>query len=294
MSSIPSRQRQRAEFLVVLLKSEEAKRVQKQLGIKDHGFLKRLSNNLTEYSSIADAPRTGRDRKYTDELLGQARDQLLEGESYLWSKQAFVDSLIGDGILAAGTSIHGFWEAFAPYMQQRGLRLVYGIQRLTFAMSSQHASLRLSWCRQQEEVITTRNVKEFWFTDEISLEHGPHPAGESHTSMQVTTSVFASLQPALQAISASYVGMLVARYQQFISMNSHNSRLHSSQTGRRVCHVLLKLHPPCRRQHAAPPAIPSPLNHPPSFPPMLCRKQVRSSSLAHPGQHPTPSPTLCA
>lgn len=193
MSSIPSRQRQRAEFLVVLIKSEEAKSVQKQLGIKDHGFIKRLSTNLAEHSSIADAPRSGRGRKYTDELLGQARDQLLEGESYLWSKQAFVDSLIADGIFAAGTSIDGFWEAFVPYMQQQGLRLVYGIQRLTFAMSSLHASQRLSWCRQQEDVLTTRTVKECWFTDEISLEHGPHPGGESHPVVPVTTFVFASL-----------------------------------------------------------------------------------------------------
>ena len=108
-------------------------------------------------------------------------------------KQAFVDSLIADGILAAGTSIDGFWEAFVPYMQQQGQRLVYGIQRLTFAMSSLHASQRLSWCRQQEDVLTTRTVKECWFTDEISLEHGPHPAGESHPVVPVTTFVFASL-----------------------------------------------------------------------------------------------------
>lgn len=193
MSSIPERQQQRAEFLVALLNTKEAKRVQKQQGITDHNFLKRLSSNLKQYSSIADAPRSGRSRKYTDELLGQARDQLLEGEYYVWSKQAFVDSLIADGILAAGTSIDGFWEAFVPYMQQQGLRLVYGIQRLTFAMSSQHAILRLSWCRQQQSVITTRTVRDCWFTDEITLEHGPHPAGESCPKVQVTTVVFPCL-----------------------------------------------------------------------------------------------------
>ena len=50
-----------------------------------------------------------------------------------------------------------------------------------------------SWCRQQEDVLTTRTVKECWFTDEISLEHGPHPAGESHPVVPVTTFVLASL-----------------------------------------------------------------------------------------------------
>ena len=179
MASIPSRQQQRAEFLIVLLDTPEAKRVQKQLGIKDHSFLKRLKSNLAEYASIADALRSGRGKKYTAELLGQARDQLLEGESYVWSKASFVDSLIAEGILAEGTSIDGFWEAFVAFMQQQGLRLVYGTQRLTFAMSSQHASTRLSWCKQQQNIITSRTVKDYWFTDEITLEYGPHPSGES-------------------------------------------------------------------------------------------------------------------
>ena len=97
--------------------------MQKQLGIKDHGFIKRLSTNLAEHSSIADAPRSGRGRKYTDELLGQARDQLLEGESYLWSKQAFVDSLIADGILAAGTSNQSHRESMRVIKDQDGPRV---------------------------------------------------------------------------------------------------------------------------------------------------------------------------
>lgn len=178
MDNIPSRQRQRADFLIVLLGTAEAKGVQKQLGIKSHSFLTRLSSNLQLYASIADAPRSGRERKYTDEMLGQAKDQLMEGESYVWSKKDFVHGLMEDGTLPADSSVDGFWEAFVPYMQQQGLTVVYGIQRLTFAMASRHAISRLSWCRQQQSVITTRTVREYWFTDEVTLEHGPHPGGE--------------------------------------------------------------------------------------------------------------------
>ena len=87
-------------------------------------------------------------------------------------KQAFVDSLIADRILPSGTSVDGFWEAFVPYMKQQGLRLVYGIQRLTFAMSSQHVSLRLSCCRQQQSAIATKTVRECWFTDEVTRSMG--------------------------------------------------------------------------------------------------------------------------
>ena len=84
MSSIPDCQRQRAEFLVALLNSKEAKCEQKQQGTTYHCFFKRLRNNMQQYSSIADAPCSGHSLKYTDEPLGQARDQLLEGDYYVW------------------------------------------------------------------------------------------------------------------------------------------------------------------------------------------------------------------
>lgn len=179
MSHIPERQRQRADFLIELLDTEEANRVLKRRGITDHGFLRRLRDNLAEHASIADAPRSGRDTKYTDELLEQAKDCMLEGEEAVWSMEAFVEVLIEECILPAGNSVRGFWEAFAPYMQRHGLRLVYGSQRLTFAMSSHHASERLSFCRQHVGVITATTVKDYWFTDEIQLEYGPPPNSKS-------------------------------------------------------------------------------------------------------------------
>lgn len=179
MTDIPQRQRERADFLIQLLGTQAAKDIAKQRGYTDHGFLRRLQRNLTEYASIADAPRQGRARTYTDELLGQARDHMLGEEHYVWSMQEFVSSLIEEGILVSGTSVAGFWEAFAPYMQQQGMRLVYGTQRLTFAMGSQHARGRLSWCLEQQHTLTATSVREFWFTDEITLEYGGHPAGEA-------------------------------------------------------------------------------------------------------------------
>lgn len=227
MDNIPSRQRQRAEYLLVLLGTAEAKRVQQQQGIKSHSFIQRLRSNLELYASIADGPRPGRDRKYTDEMLGQAKAQLMEGESYVWSKQSFVESLVEDGILPAGSSVDGFWEAFVPYMQRQGLRLAYGIQRLTFAMASQHASSRLSWCRQQQSVITSRTVRDYWFTDEVTLEHGPHPGGESRPTSPESLTAFACLHTAVHVISVSCLCVFVLVWQPNIRLCSHNSHLAS-------------------------------------------------------------------
>lgn len=178
MANIPERQQRRAEFLIELLHTEEAKNLLKRKGITDHSFIKRLCSNLREYGSIVDAPRSGRDPKYTDELLAAAMEFMLESLDCVWSKQCFVDSLIAEGVLEDGVSIEGFWRPFAAYMQQHGMRMVYGTQRLTFAMSGRHADGRLTWCRDNEGVLTHETVREYWFTDEIQLEHGPPPNSE--------------------------------------------------------------------------------------------------------------------
>lgn len=294
MANFPTRQRQRANFLIELLNTEEAKRVRNQLGIKSHGFLQRLQDNLAKHASIADAPRSGRGRKYTDELLDQARDQLMECEYYVWSKQHLVESLMADGILPAGTSIDGFWEAFVPHLQHQGLQLVYGRQRLTFAMSSQHARLRLSWCRQQQSVITASTVREYWFTDEITMEHGPHPGGESCLPVHVAALVPACLQPVMQASYVADLGMLALVCQPCICTCSPMPHSASQLCLAHTCTwlPLLPTGAVSNMQHHQQPC-PHSFNQL-SFHPLLCSKQVCTCPLAHPGQHATPSPALRA
>lgn len=178
MADIPQRQRQRADFLIELLSTEEAKRVQRQMGIADHSYLKRLISNLQQFASIADAPRSGRTHKYTEELLAEARDHMLESVDCVWSMKALVEGLVDAGILPADTSPDSFWEVFAPYMAEQGLRMVYGTQRLTFAMNSHHAAERLKWAKEHQTILTHTTVKDYWFTDEFTLEHGPPPKSE--------------------------------------------------------------------------------------------------------------------
>ena len=178
MTDIPVRQRQRADFLVRLLDLPDASRLAKAMGIKDHGFVQRLRTNLQQRASIADAPRPGRQRKYTPELLQRAQDYMLTEIDCAWSMQAIVGSMVEAGILEEGTNAESFWAVFAPYMREQGLRLVYGARRLTFAMSSSHASLRLAWCQETQTVITPATVGDYWFVDEILLMYGPPPGGE--------------------------------------------------------------------------------------------------------------------
>jgi hypothetical protein len=177
MSNIPPSQRRRADFLLAVLKLPGVPGVAKKCGIKDHSFIKRLERNLSEYASLADAPGKGRPLKYTPELLGEAWGYMEELDG-AWSSTDFVSYLIDMGTLEEGNSVAGFWEAFQAYLHKQGWRLVYGNQRLTFALSSAHASGRLRWCHEYGAGLTSLKVRQYWFVDEILLEYPSAPKGE--------------------------------------------------------------------------------------------------------------------
>lgn len=178
MSIITESQRRRADFLITLLEQPEAKRVAKEFGIKDHKFLERMKDNLLNYASISDAPRKGRDPKYTDEILQDAMDFTLGLEDGACSSKDLVNGLIEEGILQIGTNVESFMEVFVPYLKHKDLELVYGEQRMTFAMNKGHARKRLQWCRKAQDALTLSTLSSFWFTDEILLVHGGDPKGE--------------------------------------------------------------------------------------------------------------------
>ena len=71
-----------------------------------------------------------------------------------------------------------FMAVFQEYLLERGIRLLYGRQRLVFALSQHHANGRLAWCQEAQFTFTDTTVQHFWFVDEISLIHGGDPKGE--------------------------------------------------------------------------------------------------------------------
>jgi hypothetical protein len=178
MDTIPYNQRLRADVVIELTKLPGAGGVLKRMGINNTRFYTRLRENLATHASLADAPRSGRPPKYTDELLAKAMDCLLEMMDPIWSSQEIVDTMVDAGILEAGTSVRSFMAVFQEYLLERGIRLLYGRQRLVFALSRHHANGRLAWCQEAQFTFTDTTVQHFWFVDEISLIHGGDPKGE--------------------------------------------------------------------------------------------------------------------
>lgn len=178
MGTATPSERKRADFLLLLLEGKTVRDAKKQLNITSTTYVSKLATKLRETASLVDGQRSGRPRKYTDQLLETAKDYVIEIEDAVYSSKDLVSAMIDEGILPKDTTWAGFWPVFIPYMASRGVPLVWGLQRLTFALSGMHAKTRLKWCQDNKDVITDATVGSYWFVDEISIEQGGHPKGE--------------------------------------------------------------------------------------------------------------------
>lgn len=169
--------KRRVSFLLCLLQQYNVRAVAESLGIKDSRFITRLMEDLRLHASIAEAPRKGRPVLYTDVLLQQAQEYMLEGVDAAWSKADIVAGMIEAGILAEDTSVDSFWERFTDYMRQHGTPIVYGCQLMTFAMSLEHISKRLAWCHRHKDLLTEQRIGDYWFMDEVAIEESGLPKG---------------------------------------------------------------------------------------------------------------------
>lgn len=178
MGKITASQRKRADFLTLLLEVKTVLEAKKQLKISSTTFVRKLATKLKATANLADAPRAGRPHKYTPAMMEQAKDYVLELEDAVYSSKDLVQALVDEGILPTDSTWAGFWPVFIPYMASQGVPLVWGLQRLTFALASKHAKARLKWCESNQGIITDSTVGHYWFGDEISIEWGMHPKGE--------------------------------------------------------------------------------------------------------------------
>lgn len=178
MVKVSSAQHKRAKFLILVLRGSSPKSAMKKLNIKKKTYVSDLVRLLEETDSLADAPRSGRPEKYGEDMLCKAKDLLLDLEDAVFCCKDAVSAMINEEILPDDTKWASFWPKLVKYLATQGLYLVWGIQRLTFAMNHEHVESRFEWCKQNEKEFTDRTMKNYVFVDEISLEFGGHPKGE--------------------------------------------------------------------------------------------------------------------
>lgn len=294
MSTITASQRRAANFLVLLLDGRTPAQALKELDITDHAYVRRLKAKLQDSASLADAKRQGRPRKYNEATLDEAMLWVLGRVAPLWSGEEIVHSLVEEGILPDGASERSFMRALVPHLASHGWRLVYGPQRLTFAMNQSHAHSRLEWCYLARLAFTSSTVGDWWFEDEILLEHGGAPKGECAAGLQR----WAGRLPCRPALLAPVGGWLQPLLQCTPACAVHCC----CPCALIACLVVgTRSAPPAPGQRWPLPATSCSWGHHPALrpcvsalPALACRQQVRSCALVHPGGRAPPKPAVRA
>lgn len=187
MKGMPQAKRRRVQYVTGTVDQCDDTAVKEELGITDKAYKARVLAELRATGTLDNLAGQGRKPKYTGSQFAAAKE-LLKGDAYFFSGEELVAALVGEGQLEAGTKARGFMSALQRWAKTQKMLLAYGQQRLTFAMTAEHAKGRLAWCRSHKSVLTKQRLHEFWIEDEITINYGGHPKGECWIAVRITPS----------------------------------------------------------------------------------------------------------
>lgn len=166
--------------------------------MKDPHYLQRLGQLLLDTGGLADRPRSGRKRKYTEEHCAAAQRELTTGSAVYASTDKLVANLRSTGELPEDTKARPFRQRLQEHLGEQQLQLKYGEQSRGFAVNEQQAAKRKTWCQDHlEELSSEEGLRSWAFEDETTIEESPHPKGKARRWSDVVAS---ALVPCKQSI----------------------------------------------------------------------------------------------
>lgn len=177
MSKQTQNQLLRRDYLLLRLDGQPGAKAKRALGITGRQFEEHLRASLERDASLADAPRSGRPPTYTPTILADCLDWFNHHGFQQLTKEELVSELKQLGILPEDATVRGFHSAFQRYLLELGFDLKWGQRSLAFALSSQHVAGRYQWCLKYQDILTSENLGDYWFCDEIVIEESGHPKG---------------------------------------------------------------------------------------------------------------------
>ena len=177
MSKQTQNQLLRRDYLLLRLEGKPEATAKRALGITGRQFEDHLRASLERDASLADAPRSGRPPLYTAAILADCLDWFDQHGFQQLTKAELVGKLKQLGILPEDATVRGFHHAFQEYLLGQGFELKWGQRSLTFALSSQHVAGRYEWCLKYQDILTSENLGDYWFCDEVVIEESGHPKG---------------------------------------------------------------------------------------------------------------------
>jgi hypothetical protein len=168
----------RGVYAGTLLKTGSVRKASKASGLKDKRNLRNIAERLlADPHTLDDRPRSGRPRKYTDDILKAAYELVATEQDALWTTAELMQRLCDDGKLSSSGDPATFRERLKEYTRRQGHVLVTNSNGTIFLITQANAKQRVSWCRAMIKLCETLPLDKWWIEDETEMSERPHHRG---------------------------------------------------------------------------------------------------------------------
>lgn len=172
---ISTSQKKRATFLWVLLETGNVKQAAATSGLGEHAK-RRIQTMLKERGSIECAPHPGHPLIYTDEVMEEAVQMLVDWENGFPTGQQLIKKMVSQGLVPLDSDVDRFLSHLHAYARHLGHMLVVNSTKSTFFLRIDDVVDRVKYAHAMKEVLQTQDALDMLiFVDETTEEESPHP-----------------------------------------------------------------------------------------------------------------------
>lgn len=172
-----SNQQRRERYAVGIVQGLNDQAARKAAGIKDPRTSARIADRYHLTNSFADAKRSGRPRKFSDEKLAAAFKVLVTECNSMFTSASLAATCAELGIIDHGVQPQNFITRLREYIKKQGYKLCYHHRRRTFMITHSSAKQREAFATEMLQCLESKDVGCYCFPDETTIEKSPHPKG---------------------------------------------------------------------------------------------------------------------
>jgi transposase len=143
---------------------------------------RRVRARIDEGGQLGDAPRSGRPLKYTDTVLGQAVELLVQHKEGFMTAPMLLHELEQEGVLPPGSDVATFRERLKKHVENMGYQLITNSTQTTFFISNDDKKARVQYCREMLKELKKHPLPTLVWVDETQLASAQHAKGGLCTS----------------------------------------------------------------------------------------------------------------
>lgn len=209
--NMPHEQMMRTKYIIAYMEGKSRAAAKRIAGVRGKNYHSQVLKHLKKHGSLAEAEHHRAPTKYTDAVLAEAMQELIDNQDTPMNAPEFVQFLEEKQILKAPTDCYRFTSALVAYVESQGCTLLTHDTATTFAIKEQSAEERVTVSKELLCLMDSSVPLENWiFEDETTIEESPHPKGEAavHMHLRVSRHAWSQASMGLHHHDGTRQGML--------------------------------------------------------------------------------------